>query len=108
MSEKMTLEENTEFTEIVLRPIIFAIDLAVETYDIERLRETYKAMQEKLGTMKALPFQESMDKAEATEPMNELYKGILDLIEIRIKQKEKALEMAARPNVQDVMSHFGL
>lgn len=108
MTEKMTLEENQEFADMVLLPLLSIIETAINHFDIERLRESHKAMQRQLSTMQALPFQEAMDKAEITEAMNNLYSSILSVIEARIEQHRNTKELANRPSGQDILSAFGL
>ena len=109
MAEPFTLEENEEFSNEILQPLMFMVDRAADHYDIERLRATLENMNNHAGHLAAFPFQETMDKADAVANMNNIFEKILELIELRIKQKEAAIEAAKNRNAHDdLLTQLGL
>ena len=107
--EKMTLEENTVFADLILKPILIHIDMAIKCpYDSERLRLTLDSMKSRVGTLAALPFPETIDKAQSTTAMNEIYEKIIELIELRGKQMEMLISQAEETPGASILKQIGM
>ena len=108
MNKPLTLEENTELAETVLTPIIELIDMAVEEYDIDRLKATYEKMQDQTNTLRAFPFPDTIDKSDSHTVINKMFKAVMDMIEIRIEQRELAIKQAnGKTDMQNLMNILG-
>lgn len=105
---KMTLEENTELSEKILLPIIKVIDKASVEYDVDRMKETLKEMESQTGYVGAWPMEETMDKADNMKLVNAMYSHIVDMIEIRIKQKKLVSFQHKTTAGNEVLRQLGL
>lgn len=105
---KMTKEENIELSAEVLTPIISIIDQAVKLYDVERLKETLADMRSQTGYVQAWPMQETMDKADSMKLANEMYGHIINMMEIRINQRNLAMSQQEGTAGNQVLKQLGL
>ncbi len=104
---KMSKEENQVFADEILMPLLMMIDAAIKKYDIEKLKESLKAMYDQTSTLAAWPFPETMDKSKKMNASNELFESIIDIMEVRKKQ----IEIQKQPNETpgaDILKHLGL
>lgn len=103
----MTKEENVEFSGEVLTPIMQIIDNAVTGYDVDRLKKTLEEMESQASHVGAWPMQETMDKADGMNLVNEMFSHIIDLIEIRTRQKKLALTQSNETVGDQVLREIG-
>ena len=108
MVEKMTLEENQKLAEDVLKPLLKIIDASLGVFDIDRLKATHEAMRNKQRTVAAWPFQETMDKSELMKVMNDIFGGVLNLIELRINLLKIKKKQTHQTPGENVLSQLGL
>jgi len=104
---KLSLEENAKYSDEILKPMIALIDTAVNNYSVERLKETLKSMEVQVGALEALPFPGTRDKADKNRLINEIYKHIICLLEIRIKQRDLAIKQIHGTTGQQVLKKMG-
>ena len=110
MKEKMTLEENQVFADLILKPIMTHIDMAIlhGKIDPKRLRISLDDMKSCTGTLAAFPFAETMDKAETNSIENDVFEKIIELIELRTKQKETSANQLGGTLGENILIQMGL
>lgn len=106
--EKMTLEENQQFAELVIKPMLRLVDLAVATFDTDRMLLTLNDMRAQQSNAAAWPFQGTMDKADQLAIQNDIYAQIIKFMELRISQRDLAIKQQGGTAEQQVIKNLGL
>lgn len=108
--EKMTLEENTIFSDQVLSPIMEIIDNSINVFqfDIDKLKATLDEMKSQVSTLHALPFPETMNQAETKGAIVKLYANIIKLIELRMEQIKVAENQSNMSPGDEMLKSMGL
>ncbi len=105
---KMSLEENQGLADTVITPILKIIDSAVRVFEVDRLKESLEAMKDQTSTLAAFPTPETMDKAESMKASNELFEKIIDMMELRKKQKEITVKQSKGTVGNDILKQMGM
>ena len=105
----LTKAENTVFASLVIEPILHTVDMITNSdkFPIERIRKTLEQMEDHVSTVQAFPFPETMDKAGMMRIQNEIMEHIVDIIELREKQKELTLEQSEGSSGMKVLKQLG-
>jgi len=103
-----SLEENTLFANDIIGPIMDIINVNMDQFDLDKLRGTLKKMNDHVGTIKAFPFQETMDKADIMRIQNDIFEKIIELIELRIKQRAVVFDQIKPTAGDQILRHLGM
>lgn len=105
----LTKAENTVLSQLVIEPILNAVDMLVmaDKFPVERIRETLKNMESHTSTVRAFPFPETMDKADMLRIQNYIFAHIVYIIELREKQKELVIKQSRGSAGVEVLKQLG-
>ena len=109
MSEKITLEQSQKLAalmEILLAPVDMII--ANEPGALEQMDRAIAGMSDHHGTLQALPFPETLNKADDVRLRLQLLEAIRGLVAARLGQREAALKGANYTTGADVLERLGL
>lgn len=109
MSEKITLEQSKKLAalmEIVLGPVDMII--ANEPEALEQMDQAIAGMSDHHGMLQALPFSETLNKADDVRLRIQLLQAIRGLVAARLGQREAALKGPNYTTGENVLRELGL
>jgi len=107
-AEPLTREENTQLAAEVLAPILELVDHALENFDEDRLRATMEKMEGQVAQMEALPFPETLNRADAMKESTGLFEKVVEMVELRKAQRAAAMKRGRGTPGTQVLRALGL
>lgn len=93
--EKEYTLEDANSMKITIEPIINLVDVTLGIFDFDYAEHSLNELQSKASTMMGASVifgNDGLDRADAMEVSNELYKAVINLYRVRKKQRELALK----------------